>query len=262
MLYLNDKIVPIEHFPNGEVKIRSPFNCERFFRSDDSFDFTLIFENNEEIFVMALLCEYLKDNYPSNPIYLYCDFLPYGQADRECGSNIFTFKYFANLINQMGFKKVTFFDPHSPVMVAAINHAKLVPINILSFENYDLFFYPDAGAAKKYSEIFGKPYRFGNKKRDLTTGKIIRYEVIADKEEIEGKKILIIDDICMGGRTFKEAAKALHEMGAKQIDLQITHLMPTAKDFCNSYKDFHIDNFYSYDTLNLRYLERQKEGCF
>lgn len=262
MLYLNGEIIPIEHFPNSEVKIQTPIDCDRYINDKYTFDFSLIFENNEEIFVMALLCEYLKDKYPNNRIYLYCYFLPYGQADRECGGNIFTFKYFANLINQMGFSEVIFFDPHSPVMVAAINHARLIPIEILSTEKYDLFFYPDAGAAKKYSEIFNAPYRFGNKKRDLTTGEIIRYEVIADREETEGKRILIIDDICMGGRTFKEAAKALHEMGAKQIDLQITHLMPVAKDFCHNYKDFYIDNFYSYDTLNLRYLEEEEEGVF
>ena len=148
---------------------------------------------------------------------------------------------------------VLVYDPHSNVLPALINRCEVYypvayPIKV---DNYDLYFYPDNGAAKKYSEILDMPYRFGNKKRNLDTGEIVCYEVIADKADIEGKRILIVDDMVMGGRTFVEAAKALREMGASQVDLYVTHLKPESRKFYNSKGNGLIDTIYSTDTLEM-----------
>lgn len=234
-------------FPNEEriYLIREPsMLCSYVFRVN--------FQNNADIFDMLLYKKYIDDTCPNADTALIMDFMPYGQSDRAFKDKIFTFKYFAKLINDAKFDQVYIMDPHSPVMEAAIDRCN-VSYPLLP-DDYDLYFYPDNGAAKKYSEIYDHPYRFGNKKRDLDTGKIICYEVIADKKDIEGKKILIKDDLCMGGRTFMEAAKALHDMGAAQIDLHITHLMPQSKDFFEHHKDFYIDNFYSNNTLQLDFF--------
>ena len=81
--------------------------------------------------------------------------------------------------------------------------------------------------------------------------KIRNHEVIADKSDIEGKRILIVDDVAMGGRRFVEAAKALREMGASQVDLYVTHLKPESRKFYNSKGNGLIDNIYSADTLGM-----------
>jgi ribose-phosphate pyrophosphokinase len=156
---------------------------------------------------------------------------------------------------------VEVYDPHSNVLPALLNHCKVYyPVKDFligeAFSNgglpWDLLFFPDNGAAKKYSEVLSaEKYRFGNKKRNLDTGEIVCYEVIADKEDIEGKRILIVDDMVMGGRTFVEAAKALREMGASQVDLYVTHLKPESRKFYNSKGNGLIDNIYSADTLGL-----------
>ena len=99
------------------------------------------------------------------------------------------------------------------------------------------------------------PCRYGNKKRNLDTGEIIKYEVIADPNDIKDKRILIRDDLCMGGRTFKEAAAALHALGAKQVDLYMTHLMPQATDFYEHKEEYGISNFYSDNTLDFDWYE-------
>ena len=44
-----------------------------------------------------------------------------------------------------------------------------------------------------------------------------------NKEVVNGKDVLIIDDICSRGGTFFYAAKALKEAGAKNIYLYVTH---------------------------------------
>ena len=41
--------------------------------------------------------------------------------------------------------------------------------------------------------------------------------------DIQNKTILIIDDICDGGMTFKLTAERLKELGAKEVHLYVTH---------------------------------------
>jgi ribose-phosphate pyrophosphokinase len=40
---------------------------------------------------------------------------------------------------------------------------------------------------------------------------------------VNGKTVLIIDDICDGGKTFLELGKKLKELGAKSVLLHVTH---------------------------------------
>ena len=185
--------------------------------------------------------------------------------DREMDGHLFSLKYVAQIINDMNFREVLICDPHSNVLAGLLNHCSISypVIDFIEDEDFmldedekfpwDLFFYPDNDAAKKYSELLDDkyPYRFGNKKRNLKTGKIEKYEIIADKEDIEGKSILIIDDLVMGGRTFVEAAKALREMGAKEVDLYVTHLMPQAREFYRTKGNGLIDNIFTNDSLGL-----------
>ena len=60
-------------------------------------------------------------------------------------------------------------------------------------------------------------------KRDRATGQIKGIDVGGDVDNIAGKNILIVDDICSKGGTFYFSAKKLKELGAKNIYLHITH---------------------------------------
>ena len=62
-----------------------------------------------------------------------------------------------------------------------------------------------------------------DKIRDTATGNIIDTQVYTTKEQIEGKRLLIVDDICAGGRTFKELAQKLKSIANCNIDLYVTH---------------------------------------
>lgn len=235
-------------FPNNEKQY---VDLTSTIRNSPTNIFTLIFEDNSDLFDLIMMKKWF-DDIADREVHcnLVIEFCPYGQSDRKMNEAIFSFKYFAQIINSLNFNRVVIYDPHSLVMEGALIRCDAsYPMTGVNLNNYDLIFYPDNGAAKKYSEIYNKPYRFGNKKRNLDTGEIICYEIIADKEDIINKKILIRDDLCMGGRTFKEATKALYDMGAKQVDLYITHLMPQAEDFYKSYEEYGIVNFYSDNTL-------------
>ncbi|MGM9858548.1 MAG: hypothetical protein ACI311_04790 [Bacilli bacterium] len=242
-------------FPNNEKQYDDFFDICRN-RKNHKLD--LIYESNEDLFDIALIKKWFDDNTINGAnLDLVMPFCPYGQMDRKIDGSMFSFKYFAQFINSLNFTTVTIYDPHSSVMPALLNHCLVkYPMDGVYPEEYDLLFYPDNGAAKKYSEIYNYAYRFGNKRRNLDTGEIIKYEIIADKEDIEDKYILMRDDLIMGGRTFIESAKALKEIGAKHIDLYVTHLMPQAEDFCKRHKEYGIDNIFSANTLNMPWYKR------
>lgn len=255
MIYFDEKPIIKSTFPNKEKQYEDLLKGAS---GKKSHDIHLIFEGNDDLFDLAMIKHWFDDNMMSEAtIRLTMPFCPYGQMDRKINGSMFSFKYFVQFINSLNFDVVVIYDPHSSVMPALLNHCVVkYPMDGVYPEEYDLVFYPDNGAAKKYSEIYHYSYRFGNKKRNLDTGEIIKYEIIADKEDIKGKYILMRDDLVMGGRTFIEAAKALREMGAKHIDLYVTHLMPQAEDFNKHHKEYGIDNIFSANTLNMPWYKR------
>ena len=254
MVKLNGCNVVKGRFPNNEVDYVNI--CTSKEDSKERWDvFELIYESNEDLFNLLVMKKRWDDaawNFKREKCCLKIKYFPYCQMDREMPTHLFSLKYVAQIINDLKFDNILVCDPHSNVLPALLNRCEVeYPVKKVKFDNYNLLFYPDNGAAKKYSEILDMPYRFGNKKRNLDTGEIVCYEVIADKADIEGKRILIVDDMVMGGRTFVEAAKALREMGASQVDLYVTHLKPESRKFYNSKGNGLIDNIYSADTLEM-----------
>lgn len=169
---------------------------------------------------------------------LFLPYVPNARQDRVKNLNdVFTLKTFAEVINWLDFNEVHVLDVHSPVALALIDrvveHSPQVYINrawseIVEKNNGEapIFFYPDEGAMKRYSDTLPIPYAFGIKKRDWGTGKILSLDVI-NREQVKGKNVLIIDDICSRGGTFFHSANTLKNLGAKNIYLYITHAEDT-----------------------------------
>ena len=140
----------------------------------------------------------------------------------------------SSFVNQLHFDRVLIADPHSGVTPAMLDRCEELKLtfyldNVIALENnIDYVFYPDAGALKRYSEILNVPYPvfYGNKKRDLNTGRIINYELV-DAPDLLDKNILIIDDLCAKGGTFMMAGRKLKENGAKNVSLYVTHCEPS-----------------------------------
>jgi ribose-phosphate pyrophosphokinase len=68
----------------------------------------------------------------------------------------------------------------------------------------------------------GLPVAFGIKKRDWKSGQILGLDVVSDID-LTGKKVLIVDDICSAGSTFKFSAIKLKELGASDVALYVSH---------------------------------------
>lgn len=277
MIKVNDVIFEGNQFPNGETI----FKITDGMVTKTDVVITLIWESNDDLFNLMILKKYFDEQravYPNRNdctplprrIILDCPFMPYGQADREImltpngDCYTCTFKYFAQLLNDLKFDRINIKDPHSPIMAATLKNCRVTypVINWYkdNFTKFDVIFFPDNGAQKKYTEIFESnisrekmlPYTFAYKKRNLETGEIISLNVM-DPELIKDKRVIIIDDLVMGGGTYKYSANELYKLGAKSVDCYFTHLMPQSKQFVTKEsKEFGILNIYAEDTLQLR----------
>lgn len=227
MLIVNGEIVNAEHFLSGEQRINFRIN-------DDLYDIEWLYDNDEELITLIYLCKHIKYN-GAKLATLIMPYIPNARMDRVYNSKeeVFTLKYFAEIINRLGFKSIWVQNAHSNVSLGLLNNVEDLSYVLkgdvgtilneieLNNENKVKLFYPDAGAVKRYSKLLSREYLYGNKTRRWDNGEIQGLEVLGGTPD--GCDILIIDDICSKGGTFYYAAKQLKEMGAKNIYLYVTH---------------------------------------
>lgn len=223
MIKYNGKVVELNHFPDGTYLLKEIAEGKQAV-------ITWLFESNEELVALYFLTKHLQAKGVEN-IELKMPYIPNARQDRvKRDEDVFTLKYFAGMINDLGFSKVTVLDPHSYVSEALIDRIEPQSpkayvervIDKIGKDNVILFF-PDEGAMKRYSAMFDLPYVFGIKKRDWVTGQIQGLDVSGQTEHIQGSTVLIVDDICSKGGTFYHSAKALKELGAGDVYLYISH---------------------------------------
>lgn len=223
MIKLNDKQVDLNYFPDGTFLIKEKAPMEPV-------TLTWLFENNEEMLALYFITKHLQSK-GVEKINLKMPYIPNARQDRvKVAEDVFTLKYFAELINGLKFHKVTVLDPHSYVSEALFEHIEIQTPKKYVGKVLDrivtdklMLFFPDEGAMKRYSNMFALPYAFGMKKRDWATGQIKGLDVTGQTEVIPGSTVLIVDDICSKGGTFYHSAKALKELGAKEVYLYISH---------------------------------------
>lgn len=223
MIKYNNKIIDINHFPDGTLLMKEEVVL------DKPAQITWHYENNEELVALYFFTKHIRSKGVTD-ISLKMPYIPNARQDRvKQSEDVFTLKYFSQMINDLDFSSVTVLDPHSYVSEALIDRIcvqspkKYVEKAIENIGNQVLLFYPDEGAMKRYSSMFQQPYVFGIKKRDWSTGEIEGLSVSGRTELIADSTILIVDDICSRGGTFYHSAKALKELGAKDIYLYISH---------------------------------------
>lgn len=212
------------------------------------------YENEDELATLIFITRHLQENSDAKLI-LEIPYIPNARMDRVNNPDeVFTLKYFAEVINSLHFYAVRVLDPHSDVSKALFNNLFEMKVNILiqnAIDAYkpDVLFMPDEGAHKRYSNFFNLPSTFGIKLRDWRTGQIKDYH-LADPEMIKGKRVLIVDDISSRGGTFYHAGMLLHKTGAKSIGLYVTHCEKTIKDgFVLDSEKSYIDKVYTADPL-------------
>ena len=236
------------------------------------------YESDAELFTLICIAKHYND--PTMELYL--PYIPHARMDRvKCNEDVFTLKYFCEIINSLNFRRVWVMDAHSNVSLALLNNVKQMCVQDTIYDavykltcelcgGYDhqermdaqadlVVFFPDEGAMKRYSDMINDmPYAFGIKKREWATGKILGLDIM-NAELVKDKNVLIIDDICSRGGTFLHSAKALKAAGANRIFLYVTHAEKTMIEG-EMYNNLDlVERIYTTDSIfNIKWDDRNK----
>lgn len=264
MISVNELEVKIEHYPDGTPRINLDV--------DDIPDFTdgltsyihirWKYENDAELMYLTMIKKHLNANLADVTYLLTMDYIPNGRMDRtkrDC--EVFTLKYFCDVINSLNFSRVFILDAHSNVSVALLNNCiNKSPKNFIqkaideirneniekevitefsdikngvvsdTYENsvFDesklVLYFPDYSAAKRYSDMFPQfRYCYGEKKRDWDTGKILGIDIRTNGVNLENKIVLVLDDLISYGGSIHYGVQELMNYKPEKVYAYATH---------------------------------------
>lgn len=275
------KVAELVKMPGGEVHPQlGELDADEFCIVADT-------RSSDDLFSILMVHNAIRRNCPGAPINLRIGYVPYARQDRVANEGeALSIEGMADFLNMMKFRKVEIMDPHSDVTPALIDNVQvttqldilqewMIHVDAGGESGYQTFkvmpkewvlVCPDAGAIKKIDKIASK-FGFGgvvymDKERDTQTGKITRTFpriYVQDGrhqpvEAIAGKQLLVVDDICDGGSTFIEIAKALKEHAPAVLNLFVTHGIFSKGTEClldAGYHNIFTTNSYDLDNWNL-----------
>ena len=260
-------------FPSKfEVNIRLPY-----INPTDRVIITTRFTSSNDIFLLLLATDACR-RLGIEKIAVFIPYLPYARQDRamidedeikkgEPYQEALSLKVFADLLNSQKYSQVFVLDPHSDVTlalisnVAKISNHKLVEQALKDKKDY-LIVCPDAGAEKKVVKLckaigYDAPVVMCEKIRDVKTGKLVSVKVHAD--DLQGKDVYIVDDICDGGGTYIMQGQELRKKNCGKINLVVSHGLFTHPDGAFVLKPY-IDHIYTTDSI--RDMDTFKDESF
>ena len=223
MIKENGREVMVSNYPDETQRFKA--ECK-----EKDIRITWKYESDIELFsVIALAKTYISKGCK---VSLEMPYIPNARMDRvKSDEEVFTLKVFCELINNVGFEKVTVLDAHSSVSLALIDRVNQMDVKeIIQKAAIDklpkdiILYFPDEGSQKRYVDYFPE-YRYvcGMKKRDWKTGKIEGLDVIDNGLDLKNKKVLMVDDIVSYGGSLYYSALKLKELGVEEIFAYATH---------------------------------------
>ena len=209
----------------------------------------------------------IKDVYDHNnkPLSVTIPCLLDAQADRRFADNQpHSLKLLLRHLNSLQFENIEVFHPHNPEIVEAcldkvqiLDNSQFI-VNVIkdlgwvnvvdnNGKRHDInsvLMSSDAGGFKPLMKLCDKIGWQGetfsaSKARKYEDGKSSLIQQI-DRQDFQGKDILIIDDICVKGGTFVGLAKMLKERNCGNLYLAVSHMTVT---------DFNEELTYLYDRV-------------
>lgn len=186
------------------------------------------FQYEQEVITILQLSKLLWAQF-RRPIVIDCPYLPYGRQDKHISNNTtFALSVFLDIMKQPYISQIITLDVHNPNVLKGsfIYNESPRPQILETVEKCrpDILCFPDSGALLRYKKILQLNISTisCSKIRDQITGKIINVTVPIVSENYNS--VLIIDDICDGGRTFITIAQQLKNQGPiKKVYLYCTH---------------------------------------
>jgi len=227
-------------FSAGETQVRLSAIPE----GTEKISVTADIHNSQTLVELLLTLDAINRLEYLGPVELTLPYLPYSRQDRDCApGESFSLSVLVNcLVPYLDtWDTVTTWDVHSKVANSLFkrkfkgkfyNRSAAELLNSMEaggavkFKPDTIVIAPDKGAVERASEVQDvlglEKTVYATKVRNPDNGQILRTEV-PDDVNYEGKTLLIVDDICDGGRTFIELAKVLRQHNPSRIDLYVTH---------------------------------------
>ena len=225
----------LSKFPDNSIKFILKEDIENRFTSVPTIVVRTRLISNDDIIALALVKDVIDNKYVNVKTILKIDYMMYQQDDRRFKTEeSFGLKVISNFINTMKWDKVEIFHPHSD-KVEFINNciitsnqsfveAALLDVRSYTFNRFPYWVIPDSGAFKtQFKQIENIEYpNFITcmKSRNHETGGI---ETVVNVGDLSGQACFIVDDICLGGRTFIQIAQKLREKNCGELYLIVSH---------------------------------------
>lgn len=230
----------INHFPDGQLQFWSADvqELELVCSVPDSFSLDIF---NQILFTWCI------DQV--TVLYLYGARSDKWQAGDRWVTNVFDMVC-RNIQDECG--DIRFLSPHSKPWFGTSNY--FIPDEVL-FGGYDTWVFPDESAYVRFGSQMPNgvtPVVF-QKTRDQETGDIIEHRANWPQDHT-ANKILVIDDLCDGGRTFMDVANIFYRSndqginwsgGNAKLDLYVTHGVfsgNACKDLSSQYDNIFVTN--------------------
>lgn len=222
-------------FPGGEIGVRI---LDKLYPGDHYLITVDGLVKSEDLFVLSQLVDAIhRDNSDNGGgVTVYMPYLPYARQDRVCNDGeAAACQVFCTLLSTINFDKIIVKDVHSTQALSSlietvgrerVIHVTQEKIVADLLKKYTAVVYPDEGASKKSKPTVGL-FPIVMTKTRVTTGVIhnpLRQEQIDILLGQNVKEMLVVDDICDGGRTFISAAETIKKsLPDITLDLYVTH---------------------------------------
>ena len=168
----------------------------------------------------------------SSRTYAIIPYMGYARQDKQFLSReVITMSVVAKMLQSAGAKKVIAVDIHSNT---ALNHFNIPTENISAIPELAKYFKklnlknplvvsPDAGGSsrsKKFASLLKSDFIVLKKHRDRKTGRV---SIQTTKADVQGKDLIIVDDMISTGGSVIKAAQFLKKQKCKRVFVACTH---------------------------------------
>ena len=218
-------------FPDGEIYIRIPESIPE--GEEVLLIQTMYPDQNKRLMELFLTLDALREFRPSR-IGALIPYLAYTRQDKVflIGEPI-SIRAVLKCLSSLGLNYIVTIDVHNPAIAKYFDGSfhNILPIELFSRKirelvdlNNLIVIAPDKGAeerARVFSKTLGVTYVVIQKFRDRVTGKITHK--LPEALPIEGKDVVIIDDIISTGGTIASIARYVRSRGANKVYVVVSH---------------------------------------
>ncbi|RMF28655.1 MAG: ribose-phosphate pyrophosphokinase [Candidatus Nitrosothermus koennekii] len=219
-----------KRFPDGEIKITIP-EAEKL--EDEE---VIIIQStyppvNEHIMELLFMLGKVREH--TSKITLIIPYMAYARQDREFlkGESV-SINHLALLLDAFNVSRVVTVDIHSRLALSYIKNSinvSAIPLLAERFKDMDnvIIVSPDIGGrerAEEFAKLIGKDVVALPKHRDRSTGEVKIDEDASILEKIDGKDVIIIDDMISTGGSIIKASNAIRDR-CNDIYVTCTHAL-------------------------------------